>query len=87
MERALGDRERGVGEPAGGALKRDQLVWGLVPFHARLAIPAEFVIAAPGKAVGWSGRARSRGSAGGRVIGPGGEGGLHKMASHFPQVL
>ena len=71
MERALGDRQRGVGEPAGGALKKDQLIWGLLPLLARLAITAEFVIAALGKAFGWSGQAAYMASQGIAVYGPG----------------
>lgn len=47
MEQSLGDRERGVGEPAASALT----------LAARLAITAEFVIAALGKSLGWSGQA------------------------------
>ena len=47
MEQSLDDRQRGVGEPAASALT----------LAARLAITAEFVIAALGKSFGWSGQA------------------------------
>lgn len=70
MEWALGDRERGVGEPAGGSLKRDQLIWGLLPLLARWAITAEFVIAALGKSFGWSGQAAYMASQGMTMIAP-----------------
>ena len=52
MERALGDHQRGMGQPA-----RDALKFGLLPLLARLALSVEFVYAAQGKAFGWSGQA------------------------------
>lgn len=70
MERALGDRQRGVGEPARGALRGQQLVHGLLPLLARLAITAEFVVAALGKALGWPGQATYMASQGMTMIVP-----------------
>lgn len=64
MERTLGDSQRRVGEPP------DWLMWGLLPLVARLAITAEFVIAALGKALGWSGQAAYMASQGMTMIAP-----------------
>jgi putative oxidoreductase len=46
------------------------LVTGLLPLVARLAITGEFIIAALGKALGWSGQAAYMASQGMTLIGP-----------------
>lgn len=57
MDRALGDRE-GV------------LMYGLLPLVARLALSVEFVYAALGKSLGWSGQAAYMASQGMTFITP-----------------
>lgn len=72
MERALGDRERGVGEPAPGPMTAAPgwLVRGLLPLVARLLLTGEFVIALRGKMFGWSGQAAYMASQGMTMVAP-----------------
>jgi putative oxidoreductase len=73
MERTLGDSQRGVGESTVGSLMGappEWLMMGLLPLLARLAISAEFVIAALGKTLGWSGQAAYMASQGMTMIVP-----------------
>ena len=61
----MGDPQRGLGEPAAGAL-----IYGLLPLVARLLLCAEFLVAANGKAFGWSDQAAYMTSQGMTFVAP-----------------
>jgi putative oxidoreductase len=61
----MGDHQRGLGQPAA-----DALIYGLLPLLARLFLCAEFLVAANGKAFGWSGQEAYMASQGMTLVGP-----------------
>ena len=67
MGGAMGDRERGMGEPAAqlGAVR-----YGLLPLVARILLILEFLVALNGKISDWSGQASYMASKGMHFVAP-----------------